>query len=147
MVEIGIDVDAERALRRLGAGSRIVDEAILEWLPIVGEHFVGLEREIGASLFKNPKGVLGGSIRAVITSHDEVEIGPNVPYAVWVNDGRGEVLAAPGKFLHFVIGGRDIFTKRVRAFPGYRFAERTAQQGTQAARDGLAAIIARRLSA
>lgn len=52
------------------------------------------------------------------------EVKTNRPYAQWVNDGRGPVVAKPGGVLVFEVGGKTVFARKVRAFAGYRFMER-----------------------
>lgn len=55
----------------------------------------------------------------------EVKIlGSKVPYAYWVDQGRGPVVPKHKKVLRFWVDGEQVFTKFVKAFPGYHFMER-----------------------
>lgn len=80
----------------------------------------------------------------------EVKIlGSKVPYAYWVDQGRGPVVAKPGKVLRFWVDGEMVFAKFVKAFPGYHFMEKglKASEGQiNRALDAAADRIARYLS-
>ncbi len=55
----------------------------------------------------------GGSVSA--------SYGTNVPYARWVEEGRGPVVARNARVLRFTIGGKVFFRKRVGPARGKRF--------------------------
>jgi hypothetical protein len=51
--------------------------------------------------------------------------GTAVPYARIHNDGRGPVVAGPGKMLRFEIGGQTLYRKRVGPAAGRQFMEKS----------------------
>lgn len=55
--------------------------------------------------------------------------GSKVKYAYWADQGRGPVVARPGKVLRFIANnGQVVFTKFAKAFPGHKFMERGLKQ-------------------
>lgn len=62
---------------------------------------------------KRSRGDLAASIRVRNVGRFGREIVSDAPYAGFVENGRPGFSAAPGKMLHFVIGGRDVFVRSV----------------------------------
>jgi len=60
-------------------------------------------------------GNLRGSIFWKPISDTKVIVGTPLKYGLWLEIGRGPIVAKPGKTLHFKIDGKDIFVKRVKA--------------------------------
>ena len=63
------------------------------------------------SLGSNKTGKLAGSI-SIESTGTSAQIGTDLFYASYVNDGRGSIVAV-GKALHFFVDGNEIFTKSV----------------------------------
>lgn len=127
----------EDAEREIGGG-------ILEWLPQAGLVIKNSMQTSGLEHFKEPKGPLNASIEVDIVGATAV-VAPKEPYSKYVYGGRGAVEATHAKALRFVIGGRTIFAKRVRAFPGYPIRQEAAAEAAPIVADGLRTILSRRL--
>lgn len=90
---------------------------------IVGEEMGTAGRRVGIMVERGAKGytpVKTGTLRRSITNQvavspmvTRVTVGTNVPYAKYVEFGRGPITASPGKVLRFEIGGKVIFRKSV----------------------------------
>jgi len=103
---------------------------------VTDEMRVGVNRLTfqGEAFTKQRTPVKRGTLRRGITAKPAVvsgttvtgSWGTNVPYARPVEEGRGPVVASPGKMLRFEIGGTVLYRKRVRAAKG-RFMFRDAQ--------------------
>jgi hypothetical protein len=51
---------------------------------------------------------------------DVLESSANTYYWRWWLDGRGAIVPVRAKYLHFFVGGKEIFTKYVKPFKGHR---------------------------
>lgn len=90
---------------------------------IVGEEMGKAGKRVGILVEHGAKGyapVKTGTLRRSITNTvtvspmvTNVKVGTNVPYAKYVEFGRGPVHARPGGFLRFEIGGRVIYARSV----------------------------------
>jgi hypothetical protein len=79
-----------------------------------------LERGLSQTAFRGQKVAVSrsnGSVAAgvgVSATPDGYELQARAPHSVFVERGRGEVHAAPGKYLRFEVGGRVVFARKVR---------------------------------
>jgi hypothetical protein len=81
-----------------------LEDTVEEALDEAAEHALAVAKA-------HTKGELKASLRVKSTKGSR-EITTDKPYAEFVEQGRGEVVAQ-GKALHFVANGKDIFVKRV----------------------------------
>lgn len=110
--EIRFD-DAFAFAARTAAAPRIVAEEMtrgIDRLTIQGTAFTQLETPVRTghlrrSIAHVPASFGGGMARG--------SYGTATPYARYVEEGRGPVVAGPGRMLRFTIGGRVLYRKRV----------------------------------
>ena len=112
-MSVAIDTsEIDRLAKELHGAERIIDEEMLR-----GMQRVALQVEASAkSLAPVQTGNLRRSITKNVTAHGQTitaRIGTNVPYARYVEEGRGPIEAGPGKVLRFEIGGQVFYRKRV----------------------------------
>jgi len=104
--------EVERLAKDLTGAERIIDEEMLR-----GMQRVSLQVEASAkALAPVQTGHLRRSITNQVTAHGKsivARIGTNVPYARYVEEGRGPIEAGPGRVLRFEIGGQVFYRKRV----------------------------------
>jgi Bacteriophage HK97-gp10, putative tail-component len=119
-----IDTSAVERLQRSLAGA----EPIIRQEMVAGMQRVALTVEGSAKRFAP---VQTGHLRRSITHNVTAlganiiaRIGTNVPYAIYVEEGRGPIVARPGRWLRFTIGGVVIYTKRVGPAKGQHFMKR-----------------------
>lgn len=105
-------VNLEQFVGKYRNAGRIVDDEMHQ----AGER-VGTMVERQAKAYAAVKtGTLRRSITHTVTSSPMVTtttIGTNVPYAKYVEYGRGAITAAPGRVLRFEVGGKVLFRKSV----------------------------------
>lgn len=71
-------------------------------------------------IVKRINATTGGELTGTVTTE-------GVPYAVWVHEGRGEVVPINGTFLHWISpSGEHVFARRSRAVEPNRFLIRAA---------------------
>ena len=58
--------------------------------------------------------IIGGPMNQVLEVRQAARSPQGVYYGYIVREGRGPVVASPGKYLHFFIGGTEFFRKRVK---------------------------------
>ena len=119
-----IDTKEVDALARQLAGS----EHIIREEMTSGMRRVALTVEAGAKRFAPVK---TGHLRRSITNNVVAfggtivaKIGTNVPYAIFVEVGRGPIVARPGHWLRFTIGSQVIYAKRVGPAKAQHFMKR-----------------------
>ena len=146
-MEIHIDTSQIEALaRRYRNGPAIVQS---EMLGAMQRSTFRLEGQA-----KKETPVRTGTLRRSITSNPVTPtlgvVGTNVPYARWVHNGRGPIVAPPGKALKFVIGRQVIIVRSVgpaKANPFMKRARLKAGAQIRAEWKQLAPRIAARLRA
>jgi hypothetical protein len=109
--------------------------------PVIQRHLVSGVDKAGKLIEGGAKGIVPvrtGHLRRNITSSARATSGgaqaivaASTPYARFVEEGRGPVVASPGKVLRFTIGSQVIYRKRVGPARG-RWYMRTAFQRNQA---------------
>ena len=108
-----VDTTQVDALARKYAGSeRVIHDAMVEGMTRTG---LALERAAKAAA-PVKTGTLRRSITSTVSASARsyiARVGTNVPYAIYVEEGRGPIVAGPGKVLRFEIGGVVFFRKRV----------------------------------
>lgn len=126
----GFDIrfdDAKEFAARMAQAPQIVGDELttgVDRLTLQGERFTKVETPVRTghlrrSIAMTPAVFAGG----VATG----SWGTATPYARYVEEGRGPVVASPGKMLRFTVGGRVLFRKRVGPARG-RFMFRKALQ-------------------
>lgn len=149
MSSISVDASEVIALASRMAGAEpIIRQCLLQGVDRAGKLVEGSA--------KGNAPVRTGHLRRSITSRAEAVgsgaqaiVGTAVPYARWVEEGRGPVVARRGRFLRFEIGGRVIYARQVGPARGQWYMKRALQsnRGTiirilrKAARDAAAAVI------
>ena len=102
-----IRINAKRTITQLDKIIAGLDEAV--------------ERGLSQTAFKGAaaaKSKTKGSVAASIgvrQTRDGYDVEARAPHARFVENGRGPVVAKKGHFLRFVVGGRVVFARRVRA--------------------------------
>lgn len=128
----GITIDASDVLRfaKQAGGAQ----------PVIQRHLVQGVTKAGMLVEGRAKGnapVRTGTLRRSITTRArgsaggaEAIVGTNVPYARWVEEGRGPVVPVRAKVLRFTVGGKVVFTRRAGPAAG-RWYMRRAFQASQ----------------
>jgi hypothetical protein len=128
--------DAKAFATRLNAAPQIVGEEMtkgVDRLTIQGEAFTKADTPVKTgnlrrSIAHKPATFGGGVARG--------SWGTATPYAKWVEEGRGPIVAGPGKVLRFEIGGTVLYRKRVRGAAGrFMFRNATARIRPMVARE------------
>lgn len=104
------EVDA--LARQLSGAEPIIHQEMLAGMTRVALTIEGTGKE----LVPVKSGHLRRSISHNITAQGAsivARVGTNVPYAIYVEEGRGPVEAGPGRMLRFEIGGQVFYRKRV----------------------------------
>ncbi|MHB8603896.1 MAG: phage virion morphogenesis protein [Thermoplasmatota archaeon] len=131
MITLSVTLDDARLQAAAREAPDRLQGAVSAWLQEAGQLAVGEMKRVTFERFKHPRGQLMGSIRASIES-DRVTIGPNVPYAGWVDTGTQPHVIRPvnGSFLHFVVNGQDVYATEVHhpGFAGHHYVEETARR-------------------
>lgn len=87
---------------------------------------------IGENIMVGLTPVLTGSLQQSIhteqTGSSTWFVGSDVVYAYYAENGRGVVRPKNAKYLHYWIGGAEIFSKRSGPYSGRYFAKKTAAQ-------------------
>lgn len=119
-----IDTDAVELLQRALAGA----EPVIRQEMVAGMQRVALTVE---GTWKRLAPVRTGHYRRSVTQNVVAlgasivaRIGTNVPYAIYVEEGRGPIVARPGRWLRFTIGTEVFYRKRVGPAKGQHVAKR-----------------------
>ncbi len=112
MADFTVDHDFSRLVRMGGDAPRIVREELTTGMKRSVLAVEGDAKRTVPVLTGNLRRSLLGTVQAFGGGVRGI-VGTNVPYARIVEEGRGAIVAGPGRVLRFVINGEVFYRKRV----------------------------------